>query len=112
MVDFQLKPKKPRKQYDISEDTETIEKIRESTKGVPKPKRQGLAIRAIWQKRFIKQHPLNDGEIYIKYTNLRNPHMKEVILIGSDAHKIEISRDGENWKTIKKSNYHAKRKVL
>ena len=76
----------------------------------PKPA-TGLAKRAFWQRSFMVKNPLKKGEIYIRYTNLRNPTIQEVIVVASDAHRVEYSRDGVEWKPAKGINYHARNKL-
>jgi len=103
--DFQLKPKKGR-ETDRGP-TEKGRKLMSEAGQKPKPPSQGLAIRQNWQRSFIKRNPLREGEVYIRYTNLRKPTVQEVIVIASDSNRIEYSRDGIEWKTAKKRNYHA-----
>lgn len=88
---------------------ESRRKMRKAGK-IPKPDSQGKAIRANWQRMFIAKHPLRPGEVYLRFRHPRLKHrtIEQVIVIASDAHRVEYSRDGKNWKIAKKVNPHAK----
>jgi len=103
--DFQIKPKKGR-DTDRGLTEEGRKRLSEAGRK-PKPSSQGRAIRANWQRLFIQRNPLREGEVYVRYTNLRKPTIQEVIVIASDSNQIEYSRDGINWKIAKRRNYHA-----
>ena len=101
-------PREPR-EVDRTPDDEARRKMSEALKGKRQPKSQGKAIRENWQRMFIAQHPLKPGEIYLRFRHPRRKYrtIEQVIVIASDAHRVEYSRDGENWKIAKKRNPHA-----
>lgn len=59
-----------------------------------------------WMKSFIKQNPLKEGEVYIRWTNKKTGwrHAAKA----DDSQRVEYSRDGITWKIAKKVNPHAK----
>lgn len=93
--------RKPR-EVDRTPSEEGRQRMREGGKKGGSTESRRAKLKEWWMDSFIENNPLKEGEVYIRWVNLRTGwrHAAKA----DDSKRVEYSRDGETWKVAKRAN--------